>query len=262
MTQNCLNCEKELSDKFCSGCGQKADTHRITFRNFIFHDLMHGTFHIDRGILFTSKEAILRPGKASLDYIYGKRKRYYNVFYLILLVIGVMLFFRHIDQIIYGSTETEPAKIYLNDASKKFDEIITQKNKIILLLFIPFSAINSFVLFRRRKLNISEHFIISGMILLGLLLLSTAANLYFPINNFLKLSGTIASIVVTIILIAYVIFAYINAFGNDGYTKFGLLIRILLFFAMLFLEVYLLFLLLFGFVSDWKFGQINISPFS
>ena len=84
-THNCLNCGKRLTDAFCSGCGQKADTHRITFKNFIFHDVLHGTFHLDRGILFTVKQALTRPGQAALDYISGKRKPFYNVFYLIKL---------------------------------------------------------------------------------------------------------------------------------------------------------------------------------
>ena len=86
--KNCLNCEKEVTDKYCSGCGQKTDTHRISFKNFILHDILHGTFHIEKGILFTAKEALLRPGKAALDYIEGKRIKYYNVFYLVLITIG------------------------------------------------------------------------------------------------------------------------------------------------------------------------------
>lgn len=90
-TNNCLNCEKELTDEFCSGCGQKSDTHRISFGNFIFHDVLHGTFHIEKGMLFTAKQALLSPGKAALDYISGKRKRYYNVFYFILIAIGWLL---------------------------------------------------------------------------------------------------------------------------------------------------------------------------
>src|SRR5690606_21269807 len=77
---NCLNCGKQLTDKFCSGCGQKSDTHRISFKHFIAHDVLHGTFHIEKGILFTAKEALVRPGKAALDYIAGKRIKYYNVF--------------------------------------------------------------------------------------------------------------------------------------------------------------------------------------
>lgn len=68
----CLNCDKVLTDQFCSGCGQKADTHRISFKNFISHDVLHGTFHLEKGMLFTAKQALVRPGQAALDYISGK----------------------------------------------------------------------------------------------------------------------------------------------------------------------------------------------
>ena len=260
-THNCLNCGKRLTDAFCSGCGQKADTHRITFKNFIFHDVLHGTFHLEKGILFTAKQALVRPGIAALEYISGKRKRYYNVFYLILLTIGAMLFIRHIDQLFNDqSAEIIPEQEYINEASRKLNEIISQKSKIIMLLFVPFAALNSFILFKRKKLNLSEHSILSGMILLGILLLSTLGNIYFPLNNYLNFSGTIASIVIIIIIIFYVIYAYCNAFGSD-YSKVGMAYRIVLFFVFLYLEIMLLFLILFGLVSDWKFGKVTIAPF-
>ena len=260
-THNCLNCGKRLTDAFCSGCGQKADTHRITFKNFIFHDVLHGTFHLEKGILFTAKQALVRPGIAALEYISGKRKRYYNVFYLILLTIGAMLFIRHIDQLFNDqSAEIIPEQEYINEASRKLNEIISQKSKIIMLLFVPFAAFNSFILFKRKKLNLSEHSILSGMILLGILLLSTLGNIYFPLNNYLNFSGTIASIVIIIIIISYVIYAYCNAFGSD-YSKLGMAYRIVLFFVFLYLEIMLLFLILFGLVSDWKFGKVTIAPF-
>ncbi|MCF6132505.1 DUF3667 domain-containing protein [Flavobacterium wongokense] len=256
---NCLNCGDQLTNKFCSGCGQKADTHRITFKNFIFHDVVHGTFHLDKGILFTAKQALVRPGKAALEYIAGKRKRYYNVFYLILMAIGVMLFIRHIDELLYPE-EVLPPKVYLNEASRKMDELFIQKSKFILFLYVPFAALNTFILFRRKKLNLSEHSIISGMILLGILLLGTFANLYFPINNFLNWSGMAASMVVTVIINAYVIYGYINAFGSD-YSKWGIAYRMVLFYALICLEIYILFVIAFGFVSNWKFGPVNIAPF-
>src|SRR5690606_35565277 len=110
--KNCLNCGKELTDKFCSGCGQKADTHRISFKNFIFHDVLHGTFHIEKGILFTAKQALIRPGKAALDYIAGKRKSYYNVFLLILMVFGLTLFFKHF----YNEILVAQGRGYIKDA--------------------------------------------------------------------------------------------------------------------------------------------------
>lgn len=259
--KNCLNCGKELTDKYCSGCGQKADTHRISFKHFILHDVLHGTFHIEKGMLFTAKQALVRPGKAALDYISGKRIRYYNVFYLILISIGVMIFTRHIGDLFHGGTgEIAEDKVYLNEASRRLDNIFSKNLKFILFLFVPFAAFNSFVLFRRKKLNLSEHSILSGIVLLGILLLNIFANLYFPLNNFSGLSGDIASLIVTIIIVSYVGFAYINAFGSD-YSKLGIAYRILLFYALICLEVMIVFLIAYGIATDWKFGRVTISPF-
>lgn len=259
-TGNCLNCDKELEDKFCSGCGQQADTHRISFKNFIMHDVMHGTFHLDKGILFTARQALVRPGQAALDYIAGKRKRFYNVFYLILITIGVMLFIRHYGGLFGDSTEIVPEKQYINEASRRLDEIFAQKSKIILLLFVPVSAINSFILFRRKKLNLSEHFIISGMILLGVLLISTMGNLMFSINMLTQINGTVLSLIVTAAIIIYIGFGYYNAFSAD-YTRLGVALRIFLYFALICIEVMIMLYILVGIATDWKMGRITIAPF-
>lgn len=262
-SKHCLNCGKEVSDKYCSGCGQKTDTHRISFKNFIFHDVLHGTFHLERGIFFTAKESLLRPGKAALDYIAGKRKRYYNVFLLILITIGLMLFFRHLYAEILVSqgrlVVEEPN--YVNEANRKMNEIISQKAKIVILLFVPLAAINSFILFRRKKLNLSEHSIIAGMILLGVLLLSLFGNILFYINLVTEWSSSTSSIIsllITLLTFVYTAYGYINAFGKD-YKFLGISYRITLFFVMIFAEIFVLFLLTFGFLTDWQFGEIQLS---
>ncbi|HEX8269557.1 MAG TPA: DUF3667 domain-containing protein [Flavobacterium sp.] len=262
MTNNkCLNCEKELIGAYCFGCGQKADTHRISFKNFVLHDLMHGTFHIERGMLFTAKQALICPGKAALDYISGKRKRYYNVFYLVLLTIGVMLFTRHVDDMFTKSdTEIVHEKVYLNEASKKVDETISEQSRNLLLLFLPFAALNSFLLFRRKKLNLSEHFIISGMILLGILLISTFGNFLFYLNMITRFSGTFLSWIVASLIIFYVGYGYFNAFATN-YSRLGVAWRIMSFFVLICLEAAILFFILFGFVTNWKFGSIRVTPF-
>ena len=162
------------------------------------------TFHLEKGILFTAKEALLRPGKAALDYIAGKRKRYYNVFYLILITIGVMLFTRHVDELFTDqSAEIVTEKVYLNEASRKFNELLAQKNKIIIFLFVPFAALNSFTLFRRKKLNLSEHSIIAGMILLGVLLLSTFSQILFWFKLIHQI-GMVISLLTIALIILYI----------------------------------------------------------
>lgn len=262
-SNNCLNCGKILTDKFCSGCGQKADTHRITFKNFIFHDLLHGTFHIERGILFTAKQALTRPGKAALDYISGKRKQYYNVFYFILLTFGVMLFIRHFyDGLImeHGEKLVDDAP-KIDEASKRVNNMIYQNSKYILLLFVPLGAINSFLLFKRKKLNLTEHAIISGVILLGCLLISTFGHILFFLNLVFKdFVAVIVNVLTPTIIFFYIGFTYYNAF-SENYTRLGILYRIVLFYVLLCLELIIFTFILIGIATDWKMGTVVISPF-
>lgn len=262
---NCLNCGKELIDRYCSSCGQKSDTKRITFKNFIFHDILHGIFHFEKGMLFTAKKALISPGKASLDYISGKRKPYYNVFYFILITIGLILFFRHFyDElaIINGEKIIKDAP-YLNKASKKFDEVFSQKSKLIIFLFVPFAALNSYILFKRKKLNLSEHAIIAGMILLGMLLISLFGNLFFYFDLIVTFNDTFASLMsklIIFLILLQIVLGYYNAFGND-YSKLGITYRIVLFFSLMCLQMLILFLIIFGFVSNWKFGKLHLNLF-
>lgn len=259
-SNNCLNCGKELTDKYCSGCGQKADTHRITFKNFVFHDLLHGTFHLERGIFFTAKEALVRPGKAALDYISGKRKHYYNVFLLILLSAGLLLFVRHFyAETVLGEPVQEDFS-HLNPASRALNELFAQKSKITMLLFVPFAALNSFLLFRRKKLNYPEHAILSGMILLGIVLISLFANLFFYLNIIVPFSDTMAtyaSFTAIFLTFIYIGYAYANAFASE-YSLWGMIWRILMFFMLLFFEIFTLFVIVVGVASDWKFGIISL----
>jgi len=264
-SKDCLNCGEKLAGKYCSNCGQKSDTHRITFMNFIEHDILHGALHFERGTFFTAKEALIRPGKAALDYILGKRKRYYNVFLLTLITIGLMLFFNHFyDEILISrGEEIIEDSVDLNEASKTINEIFSQKSKIIIFLFVPLAALSSFISFKRKKLNLTEHSIIAGMLLLGILLISITGNFIFYFNLIAKFSGRLAyvlSLSVTILIFLYVIYGYYNAFGTD-YSISGFAYRIILFFGFIFLEIIILFFILYGFVTNWEFGEITISPF-
>ncbi len=254
----CLNCDHELNGKYCSNCGQKADTRRITFQNFIYQDLLHGTFHIEKGMIFTAKESLLNPGRAALDYISGKRKRYYNVFLLILITFGVMMFIRHVDLFGYFNPKIPKETVYINEASEKLDKIITQK--IFIFLFVPLSAINSFILFKRKQLNLSEHFIISGMIILGILIIGTFFNFFSQLNLIFQFDEKYINWFTTLIIFLYAGYGYYYTFSSD-YTRFEMITRLITFFVFLLIEVTLLIFIIFGFITNWKFGQLILSPF-
>ncbi|WP_162126091.1 DUF3667 domain-containing protein [Flavobacterium phycosphaerae] len=254
-SKTCLNCERPTIENFCSFCGQKTDTHKITFKHFFFHDIIHGVWHFEKGIWFTLKAALFRPGKAALDYISGKRIRYYNVFYLILLLIGLNIFINHIqDQLshYYFNINPEPET---DTAGKKVDDFLSNNSKLILFSFIPLFAINSFMLFRRKKLNFSEHFIISGMMFLGIMTIVTLTSLFYFTDymNYTDFISPMFNIITPALILIYLIINYYKTFA-ETYTIFQNSIRVFSFITLLLLEVALLIILMIGYFTHWEYN--------
>lgn len=255
MTENtCLNCGFEISGKYCSACGQKTDTHRISFKRFISHDIMHGTLHLERGMLYTAKQALLRPGQAAMDYISGKRVRYYNIFYFILLLIGLILYMTHYYNEL--ALQYNPDRIIgpqMNEAGRKINQILSKYNKLFIFSFAPIMAFNSYLLFRRKKLNYSEHFIVSGMLLLGTLILIVI----FMLFRYLEFAGLPASLIdagqsiIQLVIIAYLFYGYFNAFRRD-YTFMGFSVRMLVFLFFCCIEFAIFLILIVGIASNWN----------
>lgn len=241
----CLNCALPTSGKFCSDCGQKTDTHRITFKHFIFHDILHGVWHFEKGILFTLKEALLRPGKAALDYISGKRIRFYNVFYLTLLLIGLGIFIEHLyheAQLKYVSNIEPNIEAPTSTMALNF---IEKNIKFFLLLAIPAFSLNSYLLFNKRKFNYSEHIIIFGMLFLGIIIIGLIGNImYFA--EFMKPISFVVDIAFYFVPIAtfiYLINGFYGAFGKD-YSFLSFSVRILIFIILIFAYIRLLIIII------------------
>jgi len=253
-SKTCLNCERPTIENFCSFCGQKTDTHKITFKHFIFHDILHGVWHFEKGILFTLKQALLRPGKAALEYIAGKRIRFYNVFYLTLLLIGLNIFINHIqDQLshYYFNTDLDPQT---DSAGKSIDNFLSGNSKLILFSFIPLLAINSFIFFRKKKLNFSEHFIISGMMFLGVMTIVTISSLFYFTDymNYTDFISGILNVAIPALIVLYLIINYYKTF-SDCYTIVQNTLRVFLFITLLLLEIALLIILMIGYFTNWEY---------
>jgi len=71
----CLNCGSEVIGKYCHDCGQKVNVNRLSAK-VLLEEIGHFFTHIEHYFLHTTKEFIIRPGKNSLDYLKGKRKKY------------------------------------------------------------------------------------------------------------------------------------------------------------------------------------------
>lgn len=222
---NCLNCGQTIHSKFCPDCGQRTDTHRIVMKHFVLHDMLHGVWHLERGILFTIKEAVIRPGQAAMDYISGKRIRYYNVFYLCLLMIGFNLLLSH-----YYFPEEEPVK--RDEKSAKFIAFFSHNIKFIILGIVPILALYARLMFRRLKLNIAEHFIIAGMALLGMSLFSAVFMTVIFIDYWLPDFMQYVELTIFFCIFFYPVWVYRNAVKGH-YRFLGLIWRFFVFYLLI-----------------------------
>ncbi|AWG21844.1 hypothetical protein FFWV33_10015 [Flavobacterium faecale] len=231
--KQCLNCEQKVSGNYCENCGQKNDTHPITLKHFLFHDIIHGVWHLEKGILLTIKETFTRPGQAALDYINGKRVKYYNVFYLILMLIGLNILTVHYYHEINHSTVKENIGNGL-----KFMNFLSANVKVVLLGFVPLIAINAILIFRRLKLNIAEHFIIGGINLLGILVLCLFVNLFSLLSIFqgIKDFAQILKSICLFLIFLFPAWTYFNATKKE-YSIMGFSWRILMFYSLTIIEI-------------------------
>jgi hypothetical protein len=256
----CLNCDQEISGNFCSQCGQKTAIHRIDFKNFIKHHFLHGLFHIEKGMLFTAKESLIRPGKAALDYIEGKRIRYYNVFYFILLLIGLNLFLSNYHAQLVNEYFDHPTIVIKDTFGNKFQPFLIKNAKILIFSFVPLFAINSFILFRKRKLNFSEHLIIAGITFLGILLINTLDTIvsFLIFTEYFNIIYKILTIIIGITIILLPIFSYYQTF-KEYYKKGTFAFRVILFILLTLLELYVFAFFIVGYLSNWKFGDVQFN---
>ncbi len=255
-SKQCLNCGNELSNKFCCQCGQKADTHRITVRHFIEHDLLHGVFHIEKGILFTVKETFTRPGKAAMDYINGKRISYYNIFYLLLLLVGFNLLVMH-----YIKEFSDTAGVLKADKDGvKILNFINANIKYLILSFIPLFAFNGWLMFRRLRLNIAEHHIVSGFVLLGCALIALVYNLLLLLPVSWQDGGFVyLELALTVFLFLFPVYVYYMAFGPQ-YKIAGFTFRMMAMYALFSIEMLILLLIAIVLISKGSFdGALELA---
>ena len=149
MSTLCKNCGTAVEKNFCTNCGQSVTVQRITTA-FVLNDLIHGVFHIHHGLLFTTKELLLRPGQMIRDYLNGRRVKHFRPVTMVLVLSAAYLVISHgMNVTIF---ETDP------NASGKLNRWLETHYSHSELLLLPIFALSSFLMFRKRGENLAEWF--------------------------------------------------------------------------------------------------------
>lgn len=95
---NCSNCNTEINSKYCPNCGTPAQLKRID-AHYVIHEIEH-LLHFERGILYTIRELLIRPGQNVQNYLLKNRSRLVKpVLFVIIasLIYGLAFSFFHFE---------------------------------------------------------------------------------------------------------------------------------------------------------------------
>lgn len=219
----CLNCDRLLSENYCQNCGQISSTHRYSLKHFIEHDVIHGIWHIDKGILFTIKELFTRPGHSVREYLQGKRINLFPFISLLLILLAISSFLTHYTHI--KIADLMPDAGTSKATMSYLEKFSTEYPRLMLVITIPINSLFSIIWFQKAKLNFTEHLVINSYktaaeMIVGLLF--TFTTIYY--TNIKNLTF-IYYFFVVIFTYAYTIWFFYQLFSKFEYTKKSLIFR-------------------------------------
>ena len=178
----CLDCGAALTDRFCAHCGQPADTHRITLKHLLLHDLPHSVWHVDKGLAFTFWQMLTCPGLTIRGYLAGQRTRQFRpVSYLLLLVgLAALLmsaFQVDLQQAMLAAQSTKaggPPVALMAVVMERYLSITMKHPYLMQLVLMPLNALVAWLLLRRAGYNYAEVLLGNAFIVGTLTVLNSA----------------------------------------------------------------------------------------
>ncbi len=174
--KHCKNCGQHLilEQKFCPTCGQKADTGRIDF-HFLIHEIQHGIFHVDKGILYSIKMLFTKPGHTIREYLEGRRKNHFKPV-LFVVILGTLCGLLNHFVIDPSHEDGKKEKFYEEENNSQSAENVDFKNiyeflenivvwfanhlAFLILLMIPAAALGFYLGFKKYKLYYAEWLVV------------------------------------------------------------------------------------------------------
>ncbi|MFK5856745.1 MAG: DUF3667 domain-containing protein [Bacteroidota bacterium] len=105
---NCKNCNTEIKQNYCPNCGQATKIKRIDGK-YIAYEIGE-VFNFERGILFTIKELLIRPGENIRNFISENRRRLVKPIIFIIVTSLIYSLINHFFHIEDGYVKYEETK--------------------------------------------------------------------------------------------------------------------------------------------------------
>lgn len=180
LLHTCKNCGNDFSGTYCNQCGEKVYAHHDKSIVHLFEEGLHFLTHFESSFLTTLKTVITKPGKFSLDYCAGIRKKYFKPVSLFLFLVVLYLLFPHFHGLNmklgtytaeqYGFTwiavplvekKMKKKKINFQEVAKIYESKSASVSKIGLFFILPLAAAVLLLLFFNTRKYYFDHFILA-----------------------------------------------------------------------------------------------------
>jgi hypothetical protein len=174
----CRNCNTHLTfgQVYCSACGQKRNSERLTLRE-IAREMIHAIFHVDRSAISLVRMLLVRPGTVALDYVQGRRKRYFGPFGFLFVVVAAAS----------AAFALTGLRAVPTDNANLITEFVQNHINLVMFAEVPLLAGFSRLLYARAGFNFAEHLVLAAYtsslrVLFAALILIPAWYLFRPTN--------------------------------------------------------------------------------
>ena len=196
---HCKNCGNSFHGNYCNNCGQDAHTGKID-KHFIYHELQHGLFHIDKGILYTLKELFTDPGNTIRLFVEGKRVKHFKPITFLLVMAGLYALVNHIFNA--NLIITRPTGIKITDNSiQAVNDYVKEHFEFFVLLELPLVSFSYYLFFKKYGTNYFEQVVINAYVN-GLLTFITL--LLLPLSYYFPNAGHILEVLMPLLIYIWV----------------------------------------------------------
>ncbi|RYF67945.1 MAG: DUF3667 domain-containing protein [Cytophagaceae bacterium] len=245
----CLNCAHEFEGNFCNQCGQSAQTHSVDW-HYIWHEIPHSVWHVDRGILFSVRELCTRPGYTIRDFIAGKRVNHYRPLALLLILGAIVAFVSHtLDVSIMKSSQEvfTPGNAVASTRIKEFQtkllHFLEAKQTLLQIVTIPIYAFWFWFMFKRKGYNYPQILVAQTFITNFSILFSVIVTLIFWVFGGTAVVLKSVMGLSMMVLITYMVFVNLQLF-RDKLSAGAIVIRTIVGYALGYLSFLVLAMLI------------------
>ena len=174
----CKHCGNQFSGNYCNACGEKVHAEHHKRLSHVVEEAFHFITHLDGTLFTTIRTVFSRPGKLSLDYCSGIRKKYFKPipFFLLCVVLYLLFpkfhglnmkmntFFRPNQPYAWLGRPVVHEKMKTNAITyelvqHKYDTMSPKVSKVFLLILLPLIALLLYALFFNQRRYYFDHFI-------------------------------------------------------------------------------------------------------